>query len=554
MKNNLHIPCYGLFIVLMSCVFVKTSAHAEKISLKVGIYNNPPIVFLNEKNIPQGVYVDTLNAIAEKENWSLDYVFGKWEDLIEKVKKGDIDFLTAIASSPQRSTWLDFNQEAFTERWGIAYVPEDSSIEAMADLIGKRVALVKQDIHAIFFKQAAEMRGLELTSIEVPSYEDVFEALNKNNADAGLVSNGYGAYNADRYRLKPTPITFKPTQLKVAFPKGQHTLIAETLDRYLKEWKNEPGSVYLESYQRWLGPTRGQNRPLPLSLEQRNWLAKHKTIRVAFDGHFPPYSYLSEEGQIEGMAVDLLNLIASRLGIQIEIFPTYVWKDLFEAATQQKVDVVASMVHRPEREKWFVFTRPYIHKSLVVMTRADNNEINGREDIAGKRIALVRGYSYVPRIINDFLTLKPTYVDTMLDGLNALATHNADVAITFFGAGRHLQIKYGLPDLKFAAIYDRNSSLDCIAVRKDWPELATIFDKALEALQDTELQNLYHKWNTDEVLLSQLQSDRISKRQKTFVRLPGGVYRRNPVGVYGYRRLESDSQANSGNQNPRAEK
>ena len=517
MKVNLYMSRYGLLIVLMICVFIGANANAENTRLKVGIYNNPPAVFLDEKGTPQGVYVDTLNAIAEKENWTIDYVFGQWEDLLDKVKTGDIDLLTAIAHSPERETWLDFNRESFAERWGVVYAPEGAPVRAMADLAGKRVAFSKQDIHASFFKQAADLRGLELTLLEVAGYEAVFEALKSHKADAGVVSNGYGESNAGRYGLAPSPLTFKSTRLMVAFPKGQHNLIAETLDVYLKQWKNEPGSVYLASYQRWLGPARGQDRLWSLTPEQRGWLAKHNTVRVAFDGHFPPYSYLNAEGQIEGLAVDLLHLMADRLGIRLEIYPTYVWKDLFEAATQVEVDVVATMVHRPEREQWFVFTRPYVHKSLVVMTRVDDNDIQNREDIAGKRIALVRGYQYVPRIIQDFPSLKPTYVNTMLDGLNAVATHNADAAVTFFGAGRHLQMKYGIANLKFAAIYDRNSSLDSIAVRKDWPELAAILDKALVALWDTDLQTLYLKWNTDEVLLSGLQSDRLSARQKAWL-------------------------------------
>ncbi|MBU3954224.1 MAG: transporter substrate-binding domain-containing protein, partial [Proteobacteria bacterium] len=510
MKSMVYIYRYCLALLLICCLIPVRTAHPENLRLKVGIYNNPPLVFLDEKGIPRGVYVDTLNAIAKKEHWTLDYVFGKWGGLLDKVKAGDIDLMTGIAYSPDRASWLDFNQEAFAERWGVIYAKSGASIRAMADLAEKRIALSSQDIHGGFFKQAKDAMGLEMTLVEVDGYEAVFEAIKNDTADAGLVSNGYGNSNAERYGLASTALSFRPTHLVAAFPKGRHSLVAEILDRNLKQWKKEPGSAYLSSCRRWLGAGRGQDRFVSLTPEQRTWLSGHKTIRVAFDGYFPPYSYLDSQGQIKGLAVDLLESLADRLGIRLEIYPVHVWQALFQAATQLEVDVVATMVHRPEREKWFAFTRPYISKSLVIMTRADDTAIREREDIAGKRVALVTGYQYVPSIIKDFPTLKPAYVDTMLQGLNAVATHNADAAITFFSAGRHLQVQYGISNLKFSAIYDQNSSQESMAVRKDWPELAAILDKALVSLGESELQTLRQKWNSDEILISGLQTDILS--------------------------------------------
>ena len=500
-------------LVLFLSVVGPTALFAQA-PLKVGIAHNPPISFLDEKGMPQGVYVDTLNAIAQKENWALEYVFSQWAELLEKAKKGDIDLVAGIAKSPERDTFLDFTREAFAERWGVVYAPGGSPIRAMVDLTGKRVAVSRQDIHGGFFKQAAEAMGLAFTLVEEKGYEAAFQAVKDHRAEACVVSNGFGSANAGSYQLEATPLTFKPIRLVVAFPEGKHRDIADTIDAYLNRWKNEQDSVYLASIRRWLGAPRGQKESLAITPEQRAWLAAHPAIRVAFDGYFPPYSYLTDDGRVEGLAVDILKRLADRLSIRLDIHPVFVWKDLFDAAVQKEVDVVATLVQRPEREQWFAFTRPYIFKSLVVITRTDDETIREREDIAGKRIALVRGYQYVPRILQDFPTLKPYYVDTMLDGLNAVATGNADAAVTFFSAGRHLQSKYGIANLKFAAVYDRSSSLDNIGVRKDWPELAALLDKALMDIEPSDLMALQRKWNSDEVLLSDLQKDILSRQEK----------------------------------------
>ena len=237
---------------------------------------------------------------------------------------------------------------------------------------------------------------------------------------------------------------------------------------------------------------------LPLNDQEKAWLSQHQTIKVAFDGYFPPYSFLNDAGKIEGLAVDILRVLAERTGITIEISPKTIWKDLYGAAQKREVDVVATMGRQPEREQWFVFTQPYIFKSMVIMTRSDNAVINRPEDLAGKQVALVQSYQYVKSLLDLYPSIRPFYVDTMLDGLNDVAVGKVDAAITFLGAGHYLKNKYQIANLKFAAIYDRDRFTESIAVRKDWPELASILDKALESVSSHEMLSLQEKWLPEE--------------------------------------------------------
>lgn len=237
------------------------------------------------------------------------------------------------------------------------------------------------------------------------------------------------------------------------------------------------------------------NKPeLHLTDQEKAWLEGHKTIRVAFDGYFPPYSMANDQGEVEGMAVDVIQLLAERIGITIDPFPTTVWKELYEAAQRREVDIVATMGRQSAREEWFTFTRPYIFKSLVVMTQVGTQDIFNPEDLAGKKVALVEKYQYVQPLLQQIPAIQPYYVDTMLDGLNAVAMGKADAVITFIGAGHYLQTKYQLANLKFATVFDRGRYTESIGVRKDWPELATILDKALDSITPQEMSNLQEKW------------------------------------------------------------
>ncbi|HEB81819.1 MAG TPA: transporter substrate-binding domain-containing protein [Gammaproteobacteria bacterium] len=233
---------------------------------------------------------------------------------------------------------------------------------------------------------------------------------------------------------------------------------------------------------------------IELSVDEKAWLLAHPHITVAFDGYFPPYSFLNNNGKPEGLAVDVFDIIGHNLGVSFDIYPEHTWKTLYAAAKRKEVDVVATMVRQPERETWFNFTDPYIFKSMLIITRVDDERISTRSDIRQKKVALVRDYQYVKPLLEEFPSITPVYVDTILDALNTVSIGKADATIAFQGAAFHLQNKYLIPNLKFAAVYDPKHSLERIAVRKDWPILARILDKALKAIPESQKQQLRDRW------------------------------------------------------------
>jgi ABC-type amino acid transport substrate-binding protein len=231
-------------------------------------------------------------------------------------------------------------------------------------------------------------------------------------------------------------------------------------------------------------------QPVELSAKERNWIKAHQPIRVAFDGHFPPYSFINETGQLAGISYDTLQLISQKLDIKIKIDGRTLWKDIYQAALNKKVDVIATMVNRHDREFQFSFTQPYIFKSLVIVTHITNQQIKNRSHLAGKTVALVKGYIYSKHILKDHPEITPFYVDTMEDALFAVETKQADAAISFYSTSYFFQNKNLLSNIKFAAYLDHNSANESMAVRSDWPILTTILQKGLDSLTEAEKRSI----------------------------------------------------------------
>lgn len=466
---------------------------ATELTIRVGISDNPPTAFLDDKGRPSGFTPEFLDEVARQEGWTLEYSYDTFANLHERLKRGEID-LAAMAYTPERDLAFDFNSEGLASRWGMVYVRIGTGVDSLADLSGKRVAVTAKDVHADLFRQAVDLMDVPVQLIEVKSYEEVFRKLQRQEADAGVVDSVFGATRSEFYPVIPTRLTFKPIQLMFAFAEGRRPQWSKILDRHLRNGKADPDSPYQKIHRRWLGPPTKPNTEIQLTIAERAWLAEHPTVRIAFDGHFPPYSYLDRDGRPTGFAVEVAQELARRLGVKLEISPLTLWSDLYAAAERLEVDLVATMVDRPERRNRFQFTAPYIFKSLVIITRSDEQQLAHREDLAGRRVALVQDYQYDHRILEEFPSVTPVWADTMLDALNAVAIGQADACISFHAAAESIRNQYQLGGLKYAAIYDRDSARESFAVRSDWPTLATLLDKALDSMAGAEMLALQQRW------------------------------------------------------------
>ena len=195
---------------------------------------------------------------------------------------------------------------------------------------------------------------------------------------------------------------------------------------------------------------------LQLTQKEKRWIARHKKIRVAYDGSLPPFSFVNDHGKIDGIAVEIISLLGKGLGIDFSIHTDSDWDRLYRSAAKRKFDIVATMVSRPDRAEWFSFTKPYLTKSLVVVIKQDNTAIKNRDDIADKKIAVVKGYQYGEQVNQEFPKAKRLVAVSMLDSLLAVDKGQADAAILFLGTANYLQAKHQLGQLKVAAFYDRN--------------------------------------------------------------------------------------------------
>ncbi len=222
-------------------------------TIKVGVYQNRPLTFIEPDGSIKGFFIDILEHIATKEGWKIEYVPDSWSECLNKIKKGETDLLGVIAYSVERNKHIDFTYESVLTEWGQVYTSNDSGIESILDLRDKKIAVLQADMHFLSLKTVMNQFGIQCRYIEAFEYEDVLMLTELGICDAGLVSQFYGAQYERHYDITKSAIILSPQKLYWAAPKDRNSQMLLTLDFHLRRLKKDEQSYYYQVLNKWFG-------------------------------------------------------------------------------------------------------------------------------------------------------------------------------------------------------------------------------------------------------------------------------------------------------------
>jgi len=221
--------------------------------IRVGIYENKPLVFTDDAGDAQGIFIDLIEYAADREGWQIDYLSCAWSQCLEKLDAGEIDLLVSIAYTAERDERYDFTDETVLLNWGQLYSRQPAEIESILDLEGKSVAVLAGDIHYQVLQELANQFNISPDFIEVDTYTAVFDLVSRGEADAGLTNRVFGAQHEQDYQIAKTPTIFNPLDIRFAAPRDASAELLHAIDRHLASLKEDPDSAYFRSLERWFG-------------------------------------------------------------------------------------------------------------------------------------------------------------------------------------------------------------------------------------------------------------------------------------------------------------
>ncbi len=229
------------------------------------------------------------------------------------------------------------------------------------------------------------------------------------------------------------------------------------------------------------------------------WERIHETgvPPVCTDPSWPPFEFVDESTErIDGFDAELAALLATRLGPGVRAKMVTVGFDgLYDALLTSRCDVVLSALpYEPLRTEDVAFSVAYFNAGQVLVTRAEIEDVDVLEDLAGRVVGVEWGF--VPegtsRQQTVFRDLGMRRYDTAEDTLRALQSGEVEVVVVDrISALAYLRECEGL-QMVGEPITDLNY---VIPTRLDSFQLRDAINQLiLEMRKDGTLESLREKW------------------------------------------------------------
>ncbi len=243
---------FFVLLVVLSCFALAGLAHAGG-QIKIGFSEDIPISYLDGDGVGQGLSIDILRAIAQKNNWQMAFIHGSRLECLDWLRNGKVDILAALPFNYGLTDEFVFSGNSIIADWGAVYVT-DAEVEDVQDLGGRRVGIVRGDHHAEAFKSLAGSLGIGLTLLEFETYGDVLKAVGDGSVDAGIANRLFGLRHLEGLGIETTPILFNPVSIRFAASKLADSNFLSLLDKQFGELKADGKSAYYISLKKWLTP------------------------------------------------------------------------------------------------------------------------------------------------------------------------------------------------------------------------------------------------------------------------------------------------------------
>lgn len=229
--------------------------------LRVGVYDNPPKIMVDEQGRPSGIMGDLLSTIAEQEGWQLQPVACTWDQCLEWLEQGKIDVMPDVALTEPRAKRFSFHETPALLSWSQIYEAPGTRLTSLLDLNGKRLAVLSGSVQQEYLRELANNFNLKIHWVEVTTLEQGFDAVAHRRADALATNHFIGDIKAQAFDLTPSPILFQPAKLFFATPQHQLAGVRNTIDAYLDRWQANTDTPYFQILRQWGLNTRQEKVP-----------------------------------------------------------------------------------------------------------------------------------------------------------------------------------------------------------------------------------------------------------------------------------------------------
>ncbi|ACN17113.1 sensory box histidine kinase (GGDEF domain protein) [Desulforapulum autotrophicum HRM2] len=457
--------------------------------------NSKPFSFVADQG-HQGFAHDYYGLLAKKTGLQFSSEFGSWTANLDRFKAGKVDLIDGISFDRDRQSFTLFSPPYYTIPLTLFTRNEFGFYFNISQLFGRRVGIVRD----VYFKEA--LAGYpEINIVALADTQALMQGLSEGLVDAVIINLGDGLSTIRKLNLtnvRSAGAIALEGKTKEDLRIGVRVNLPVLLTIVKKGMAAVTASELASLRDKWLLPAPGSTGlRIHLTDSEKDFLVNHQVIRVGNEENWPPFD-LNVDGEARGFGVDLLKLVADRIGIHLEFVPDHTWDETVTLFYDKKIDVLHSLTRNQEREKHALFSLPFYSSPHVLMCRKDAPPVTDIRSLYGKTLAMPEKWAVVDYLRLHHPEIKLIYTADTMEALSEVSQGRAFGTIEQEAVLHYFMKKYGFSSLKKAFTFDEFDNLGnasmYIAVRNDWPQLMDLMDKALKTVSPGEMAGLEVKW------------------------------------------------------------
>ncbi len=441
-------------------------------------WDYPPYCTVTPDGRAQGFSVELLRAALKAMGRDVTFRTGPWAEIKQALIDGELQTLPVVGRTPEREAYFDFTFPYLTMHGTVVVRRGDSRIHSVADLKGKRVAVVGGENSEEYVRRAR----LGANVVALPSFEVALRELSAGKHDAVVIQKLVAFQLMKTARIENLeavgpPIREFTQSFCFAVRKGDRVLLSEL---------NEGLSIVMAD-----GTFRSLHAKWFAGLESAGQ-AKSRIV-VGGDSSYPPYEFLDANGQPAGYNVDLTRAIARQMGLNVDI-RLGKWDEIRRGLQQGEIDIVEGMFYSPERDQTFDFSPPHTIVKHAIVSRQGSEDPSSLHDITRHSVVVMRGDVMHDLVLGQHVGKPLVTVDTQEQALRLIAAGEHDVALVAALPALFWIEKNGWHNLHVS----RQTMLSaefCYAVPHGRSDLLASFSEGLAAIKTTgEYREIQARW------------------------------------------------------------
>ncbi len=216
---------------------------------------------------------------------------------------------------------------------------------------------------------------------------------------------------------------------------------------------------------------------------------KEESLIVDVTSKWPPFHML-ENGHLYGIGIDFWKLIAKKAKLKYKFHLVNSWSDVLKNIKTKKADLTIDTSDTSDREKYALFSKPYVSFPLAIICRNGEN-FNSINDI--KSIALGKNYTAEKLMKKHYPNLNYIETNTTFDALKLVKEKKAQCAVDILPVILWTINKNHFMNLQlaFKTPFDFNVQ---IMVKKNSPGLVAKINRAIDEITPHEKNQILKKY------------------------------------------------------------